>query len=376
MEKQFRNRKTFFDLDMENDDSYFATLYCTLGGANKKRAKMNSLALAYLNDEPLTEEEKTTAQKILDGTIYEEKKKEFEHCQLCSDKFISEILINISNRYDNWELCCPTHPYTPAGLMIYLKNRKELHTENLQDLSKEQFDEIIQIMKDLYNKLSNEAEYNVVGINILFNQISKSQLCIHGHLETMIADIDKLGLGCEIKDEQPYDVLASLLNEQIEDRKGVYKEKEGIRIDLSIVDSIEAMQILRKYESKMKQIISHGRKIQKGEIKSQNDIDNLLLHKMSPAPVNYVYMTYYRDKFFLSIIPEIILEPIKSTRDIKNESDLYSLKINQYTRDNDEKIMKQCSPLVRPSIKISKDCESAININNLKKNITKILEEK
>lgn len=376
MEKQFRNRKTFFDLDMENDDSYFATLYCTLGGANKKRAKMNSLALAYLNDEPLTEEEKTTAQKILDGTIYEEKKKEFEHCQLCSDKFISEILINISNRYDNWELCCPTHPYTPAGLMIYLKNRKELHTENLQDLSKEQFDEIIQIMKDLYNKLSNEAEYNVVGINILFNQISKSQLCIHGHLETMIADIDKLGLGCEIKDEQPYDVLASLLNEQIEDRKGVYKEKEGIRIDLSIVDSIEAMQILRKYESKMKQIISHGRKIQKGEIKSQNDIDNLLLHKMSPAPVNYVYMTYYRDKFFLSIIPEIILEPIKSTRDIKNESDLYSLKINQYTRDNDEKIMKQCSPLVRPSIKISKDCESAININNLKKNITKILEER
>ena len=167
-----------------------------------------------------------------------------------------------------------------------------------------------------------------------------------------------------------------LLNEQIEDRKGLYKEKEGIRIDLSIVDSIEAMKILGKYESKMKQIISHGRKIQKGEIKSQNDIDNLLLHKMSPAPVNYVYMTYYRDKFFLSIIPEIILEPIKSTRDIKNESDLYSLKINQYTRDNDEKIMKQCSPLVRPSIKSSKDSESAINISNLKKSITKILEER
>ena len=376
MEKQFKNKQTFFDLDMENDDSYFATLYCTLGGANKKRAKMNRLALAYLSDEPLTEEEKITAKKILDGTIYEEKKKEFEHCQLCSDKFISEILINISNRYNNWELCCPTHPYTPAGLMIYLKNRKELHIENLQDLSQEQFDEIIQIMKDLYDKLSNESEYNVVGINILFNQISKSQLCIHGHLEMMIADIDKLGLGCEIKDEQPYDVLASLLNEQIEDRKGLYKEKEGIRIDLSIVDSIEAMKILGKYESKMKQIILHGRKIQKGEIKSQNDIDNLLLHKMSPAPVNYVYMTYYRDKFFLSIIPEIILEPIKSTRDIKDESDLYSLKINQYTRDNDEKIMKQCSPLVRPSIKISKDSESAINISNLKKSITKILEER
>ena len=75
---------------------------------------------------------------------------------------------------------------------------------------------------------------------------------------------------------------------------------------------------------------------------------------MSPAPVNYVYMTYYRDKFFLSIIPEIIWEPIKSTRDIKNESDLYPLKINQYAQDNEEKIMKQCSPLVRPSIKFQR----------------------
>ncbi len=376
MEKQFKNRKTFFDLDMENDDNYFATLYCTLGGANKKRAKMNKLALAYLNNAPLTKEEKDTAKKIFDGTIYEEKKRKFEHCQLCSDNFISEILPNISNKYDNWELCCPTHPYTPAGLMIYLKNRKELHTENLQDLSKEQFDEILQIMRDLYDKLSSKSEYNVVGINILFNQISKSQLCIHGHLETMIADIDKLGLGCEIKDEQPYDILASLLNEQIENKRGVYKEKEGIRIDLSIVDSMEALKILEKYESKMKQIISHGRKIQKGEIKVKNDIDNILLHRMSPAPVNYVYMTYYRDKFFLSIIPEIILEAIKSTRYIKNESDLYSLKINQYACNNDDIIMKQCSPLIRPSIKVSKNCESAVNISNLKKDIVKILEER
>ncbi len=73
----------------------------------------------------------------------------------------------------------------------------------------------------------------------------------------------------KLKMSKPYDILASLLNDQIEDRRGVYKEKEGIRIDLSIVDSIEALKILGRYESKMKQIISHGRKIQKGEIKSK-----------------------------------------------------------------------------------------------------------
>ncbi len=376
MKRQFKDRKTFFDLDIEDDKNYFATLYCVLGGANKKRAKMNRLALAYLNNEPLTDDERITAMKILDGTIYEERKKEFEHCQLCSDKFKSKILPNISSNHDNWEICCPTHPYTPAGMMIYLKNRKYSHIENLQDLSEEQFSEIIQIMKDLYNILSNESEYDVVGINILFNQISKSQLCIHGHLETMIADIDKLNLGCEIKDVQPHDILAGLLNEQIKDQRGIYKENEGIRIDLDLVDQMEALKILEKYETKMKQIITHGRKLQMGEIQSKNHIDDLLLHKMSPAPVNYVYMTYYRDKVFLSIVPEIILEPIARIENIEDERDLYSLKINQYAQNNNEKVMRQFSPLVRPSIKVSGDCEFTNNISKLKENIKELLEER
>ena len=93
MKRQFKDRKTFFDLDIEDDKNYFATLYCVLGGANKKRAKMNRLALAYLNNEPLTDDERITAMKILDGTIYEERKKEFEHCQLCSDKFKSKYCL-------------------------------------------------------------------------------------------------------------------------------------------------------------------------------------------------------------------------------------------------------------------------------------------
>lgn len=374
MERQFSKSKTFFDLGIDDEENYFATLYCVLGGANKKRAKMNRLALAYLNNELLTNEETFTAKKILDGTIYSERKKKFEHCQLCSDKFESEILSNFSSKYNNWEICFPTHPYTPAGLMIYLKKRKNSHIENLQDLSQEEFNEIVQIMKDLYNKLSDELAYDVVGINILFNQISKSQLCIHGHLETMISDIHKLELGCKIINERPYDILAELLNKQIKDIKGVYKEKEGIRIDLDLVDSVKALKILEKYESKMKQIIKHGRKLQKGEIQSQNPIDDLLLHKMSPAPVDYVYMTYYRDKVFLSIVPEIILEPITVQKDIKDEKDLYSLKINQYAQDSKEKVMRQISPLVRPSIKISNTYETTANINKLKQDIKDALE--
>lgn len=376
MEKQFSNRNTFFDLDIEKDEDYFATLYCILGGANKKRAKMNKLALSYLNKELLTQEEIEKAKKILDGSIYEETKRQFDHCKLCSDKFTSEILPNMSKKYENWELCFPTHPYTPAGLMIYLKNRKDSHIENVQDLSEKQFEEIIQIMKDLYAKLSNETEYEVVGINILFNQISKSQLCIHGHLEPMIKDINKLNVGCELKSVRPYETLTYILNKQIAQKEGIYKEREGIRIDLSEINYTEALQTLEKYETKMKQIIAHGRKLQKGEIKSKNSIDELLLHKMSPAPVNYVYLTYYREKVFLSIVPEITLEPINSISEIKDEKDLYSIKINQYVKDNGNKVMRQMSPLVRPSIKVSTNSETQENIDKLKQSIKGILEER
>lgn len=376
MEKQFSARNTFFDLNIEKDEDYFATLYCTLGGANKKRAKMNKLALSYLNEETLTDEELEKAKKILDGSIYKETKKEFEHCRLCSDKFTSEVLPNISSKYENWELCFPTHPYTPAGLMIYLKNRKSSHIENVQDLSKEQFEEIIQIMKDLYNKLSNESEYEVVGINILFNQISKSQLCIHGHLELMLKDINKLEVGCELKESRPYETLTPILNRQIEEKEGIYKEKEGLRIDLGKISYIEALRILEKYETKMKQIITHGRKLQKGEIERKNSIDDLLLHKMSPAPVDYVYLTYYREKVFLSIVPEITLEPINFINKIKDEKDLYSIKINQYAKYDSDKVMKQLSPLVRPSIKVSTNNETKENIDKLKQNIKEVLEER
>ena len=255
-----------------------------------------------------------------------------------------------------------------------MKDRKDSHLENLQDLSKNQFEEIIKIMKDLYDKLSNNSKIDVVGINILFNQISKSQLCIHGHLEIMIADIDKLDVGCELKDEQPYDILTNILNTQIKDEKGVYKEKQGVRIDLNQVDNMRALEILHIYETKMKQIIKHARRLQTGEINRQNYIDNLLFNRISPAPVCYVYLTYYRDKLFLSIVPEIILEPIDYAIELKNERDLYSLKINQYAKEDKYRVMKQITPLVRPSIKVSTEGIYTKNVNELKSEIKEAIE--
>ena len=369
MKRQFDDADTFFDKDIDKESEHFATLYCTLGGANKKRTKTNKLAIDYLTGKTLSDEDKTQAKKILDGTIYHERKKFFEHCKLCSDKFESKILPEISSHYKNWELCFPTHPYTPAGMMIYLKDRKNSHIENLQDLSREQFDEIISIMHELYDKLSENSQYNVVGINILFNQISKSQLCIHGHLETMLANVNELDLGCELKEEKHFDPLANILNEQIPDTDGIYKEQEGIRIDLSKIDTVDALSILNRYETKMKQIIKHGNKLRNGELSCKSEIDKLLLHQMSPAPVDYVYITYYRDKLFLSIVPEIVLEPVKEIGTIKEEQELYSLKINQYAQNDYERVMRQYSPSVRPSIKISNDYATSTNVNKLKQNI-------
>ena len=374
MKRQFKDRKTFFDLDIEDDKNYFATLYCVLGGANKKRAKMNRLALAYLNNEPLTDDERITAMKILDGTIYEERKKEFEHCQLCSDKFKSKILPNISSNHDNWEICCPTHPYTPAGMMIYLKNRKYSHIENLQDLSEEQFSEIIQIMKDLYNILSNESEYDVVGINILFNQISKSQLCIHGHMEFMIKDVQSQKLGCTLKEKRPKDLMTYKLNEQIGDRDGLLKTQEGIRIDLSKISIIEALQIVRDYEKNIQKVIAYGEKLRESGILKES-IDEILLRYLSPAPQNYIYLTYYRDKMFLSCVPELILERADIHKiDENDECELYSLKINQnavYTKDM---LLNQESPIVRPSIKTKKTTKDDQNVKRLRNTIVDVLE--
>lgn len=55
---------------------------------------------------------------------------------------------------------------------------------------------IIADLKKILNEFLFDGE--LTGVNVLFNQISKSQLCIHGHIELMIKNIEKLNYGCKL----------------------------------------------------------------------------------------------------------------------------------------------------------------------------------
>lgn len=378
MERQFHDYKTFFDLgitDDEDKDKIFATLFCIMGGTHKKRSYNNEIVLKHLRGETLTEDEKKRCENILSGKIYEDIKSRYEHCQLCSDNFVREVLEKLSNKYKYWEVCSPTHPYTPAGLMIYLKNRHESKIENLQDLTEEQFIEMQRLIIDIYDKLNQSLDrVKIVGINVLFNQISKSELCVHGHMEFMIQDIDKQGLGCSMKKQRPKDLMVTKLNQYIKDRKGLLKVAEGIRIDLSQIGIIEALNIVGDYERKIKKIIEYGEGLKK-DGKEKEPIDEILLRYLSPAPQNYIYLTYYRDKMFLSCIPEIILERADIySIDEKDETELYSLKINQNAIHTEDILLKQESPIIRPSIKTKQTTKDDTNVKKLKNEIVKVLE--
>ena len=378
MERQFQDYKTFFDLgitDGEDSDKMFATLFCIMGGAHKKRSRNNEIILRYLRGEKLTNKEEEICQDILTGKIYNDIKNKYEHCQLCSDDFIRDVLDKFSSKYKYWEICCPTHPYTPAGLMIYLKNRSDSKLENIQDLSEDQFRKIQMIMSDLYDKLNTNLEsVKVIGINVLFNQISKSQLCIHGHVELMIKDVQKLSLGCSVVEKRPGDLMVRRLNQQIKERDGVLKVQEGIRIDLSKIGISEALKIVSEYEGNIIKVIEYGERLRKGEIPKE-PIDEVLLRLLSPAPQNYIYLTYYRNKMFLSCVPELILERVDIHNVNKNnECELYSLKINQNAKCTEDILLKQESPIVRPSIKIKKIGKEDTNVKKLKEKIVDLLE--
>ena len=378
MERQFENYKTFFDLgidDAEDSKKIFATLFCVMGGAHKKRSDNNKIILKYLKGENLTEEEKKKCADILSGKIYKDVKNEYEHCQLCSDNFTREVLEQLSSKYKYWEICCPTHPYTPSGLMIYLKNRKNCRIENIQDLNEEQFKEMQLIITDIYKKINNKLnDTKIVGINVLFNQISKSQLCIHGHMEFMIKDVQNKKLGCTLKEKRPKDLMTYKLNEQISDIDGLLKTQEGIRMDLSKISISEALKIVKDYEKNIEKVILYGENLRKNKI-LKDPMDKIFLKYLSPAPQNYIYLTYYRDKMFLSCIPELILDRADIYKiDENNECELYSLKINQNAISTKDILLKQESPIIRPSIKIKKITEDDKNIKKLKNNIVDILE--
>ncbi len=374
--RQFKEYITFFDLGIDNNENNFRTLYCVMPETIKKRGNITKLALRYLlGDNTLTSEEIVIAKSILDDSYYN-KPKEYNHCRICSDNFKRTILTSYSEKFKYWEICFPTVPYFPGNMMIYLKDRKTLRLENVQDLNKEQLEELKYIMNNIQQLLNeNLFDGDLLGVNILFNQISKSQLCIHGHVELMIQDVDKKDLGFQLLDIRNFDYSVNTLNEVFKDNEEVLKTREGIRIDMSKTSDVMALEYLNIYETEIQKIIALGNDLRKGKAKVSNDLDLALYNGLSPAPANSVYLTNYRNHLYLSAVPEII-PPTIDINDIGNLSDeenMYLIKYNATAPNQKYRIMKKYSPIVRPSSKVSYQMPYGENIKKLTKKIGKAL---
>ena len=374
--RQLKEYITFFDLGMDDNEDNFRTLYCVMPEAIKKRSTITKLVLRYiLGDNTLSAEDIVIAKSILDDSYYNKTKK-YNHCRICSDNFNRTILTDYSKKFKYWEICFPTVPYFPGGMMIYLKDRKDLKLENVQDLNKEQLEELKYIINNMHKILDeNVFDGDLLGINILFNQISKSQLCIHGHVELMIKDVDKKNLGFNLLNMRNFDCSTNILNEVFKDNELVLKTKEGIRIDMSKVSDDMALEYLSIYETEIQKIITLGNNLRKGKIEALTDLDLALYNGLSPAPTNSVYLTDYRNHLYLSAVPELI-PPIIDINDVGNLSDeenMYLIKYNATTPNVKYRIMKKYSPIARPSSKVSYQMPYEENIKKLTKKVGKAL---
>ena len=375
-ERQFDNNSTFFDIGIDENLDNFATLYCVMSETKKKRTDITKLALRYLqHDRTLTNDEVAIAKTIIDDSFYKKPKK-YCHCKLCSDDFSREILTEYSSKLQFWEVCFPTVPYFPGNMMIYLKDRKASKKENIWELSYDELSELKKVIMDLKLLLNKYLfDGNLTGINVLFNQISKSQLCIHGHIELMIKNIDKLNYGCRLLNVRNYDPTVEMLNNSMDDLNGIIKTLEGIRIGLKAVDISNALYILKSYENEMVKLINLGNMLRNGKKEVSSEFELALLNGMSPAPANSIYLTDYRNELFLSSVPEIIPPTISLTDigSLEDEENMYLTKFNATTPNSNFSIIRKYSPLVRPSSKVSTDTIYSNNVKELKLSMKRIL---
>lgn len=375
-ERQFDNNSTFFDIGIDEKLDNFATLYCVMSETKKKRSDITKLALRYLQqDNLLTSDEISIAKTIIDDSFYKKQKK-YCHCKLCSDDFNRDVLTKYSSKLKFWEVCFPTVPYFPGNMMIYLKEREKKKKENIWELSSAELIELKTIVMDLKLILNTYLfDGKLLGINVLFNQMSKSQLCIHGHIELMIKNIDKLNYGCKLLSMRNYDPTVKILNSYMEDLPGMIKTLEGIRINLNKIDDDKALDLINNYENKMIKTINLGNILRSGKKEVLNEFELSLLNGMSPAPANSIYLTDYRNELFLSSVPEII-PPIISLNEIgslEDEENMYLTKFNATTPNPDYSIIRKYSPLVRPSSKVSSDTTYSNNVKELKSSMKRIL---
>lgn len=378
MDRQFENNITFFDIGFDNPNLQFATLYSIMSETYKKRGNITKLVLRYLKDkDSLSLEEQKLALSIIDDSFYN-KPKPYSHCKICSSFFQRDILYKMSQKLKYWEICIPTVQYFPGNLMVYLKDREVSHKENFQDLNLDELKELEFIVKYLICRLNEKKFYGqLLGINILFNQISKSQLCIHGHIELMIKDIDKLNLGCKLLLDRFYDPVTEYINKEFVNNEEIIKTIEGIRIDTSKLDLKEVLNIVRQYETRINLLIKNTQQLRLSKSCPQDLNGKLLYNGLSPAPANSIYYTDYRGKVFISSVPELVPPIIKldDINDLDNEEDMYLIKYNATTPNSNYSIMKKYSPLARPSSKISSTSENTHYVRKLNREIKQALEE-
>lgn len=373
--KQFDLRSTFFDIGIDETIDNFATLYCVMGETSKKRNNITRLALQYLLDKKcLSKQEQELAESILDDSFYKKPKK-YSHCKLCSSDFERFVLHNYSSQFQFWDVCFPTIPYFPGGMMIYLKNREEVKKENIQDLNIDELRELKYIIADLKSILNKQVfGGELTGINVLFNQISKSQLCIHGHVELMIKNIDKYDYGCKLLDIRNYDPCVKVLNNCF-NNEHVMPTIEGIRINMKSTGDEEAINYIGEYENRILDLIKLGKDLRISNVKVNNDFEQELKDRMSPAPTNSIYLTDYRDELYLSSVPEIMPPTINLNQvgDINDYENLYLIKYNATTPNKEYAIMKKYSPIVRPSSKVPYELSSSSNVRRLAKCVEGVL---
>lgn len=387
MHRQFDTYTTFFDLGIDHADFPFCSLeYCS-GGFNKKRAHTNRIIWKRLTGQDLSAEEAIQADKFIQGIGYAEQKKKFEHCALCSDTFTCEPLVEFSGKFNYWDLAFPTSPYTPAGIMIYLKERKKLRLEVIDALSKEAFEEIETIANSLFYILKNEIP-DLCGVNILFHQISTSQACLHGHVELMLHNIDP-SLGCFLKEQRPFDICANYLNNQLEEKDNICFFTEGIRLNSKSFSVLETMKIIKEYRNNTVNLFNFFSEVRKNyfsktskqkkakELLSQKGFNSTqidqILFDITPAPINCVYFTYYRNEYFISIIPELILRSIPLSKITDDEYLLYNLKYNAIQPREEKFFLEEKHPLIRPSIKLRQAMPADKKILILKQIVHNIL---
>lgn len=370
--RQFEKYDTFFDLGIDDKEREFRTLYCVMPDTIKKRGNLTRLVLRYLSgDYTISADEMSIIKSVLDDSYYNKPSK-YNHCKICSNDFKRIILEDYNKNLKFWDICIPTVPYFPGNLMIYLKDRNVSKVENFQDLNKEQLIELKFIISSLQEFLNLKIfDGDLVGINVLFNQISKSQLCIHGHIELMIKEANDKNLGYQLLDQRNFDCTTEYINDRICFDSNILKTREGIRINMSKMSDNDTLEQLYLYEQEINGIVTKAKKIREGKIKIVTPLDLMLYNGLSPAPTNSVYLTQYRSNLYLSSVPEVVPPTIDITEigDLSNEENMYLIKYNASAPNEKYKLIRKYSPVVRPSSKVSYSLPYGENIKVLTRKI-------